>query len=500
MAAMNRREFIAGLIGAAEVADVGSAQGATTQSTSVPNSTDAARFDRAVWRSPYAGTRVWGYVERHSVQSGEPFKVMLSTGPDRDELRGIVEVIRVGEGPDGERRPIWSSGEIQLHRQSVRASAAIFGVNWPQTIDAINTTGWPSAYYTIDFVAADGSRDLNLAYIVVTNPVRSGDVLVVLGTNTYQAYNAWGGVSLYESAFGGIASQMISFDRPPGAAFFDFDCFLVAWLERLSRRHGFKVDYATNFDLHRDASFAEKTRVLLSGSHNEYWSKQEFDHVYRRIFDLGKNALFLGANAAYWQIRYADVSATDDSSPQGRQLVCCKSLDDPIRWRMSGPEGMQWVTARYRDGARRPETMLTGAAYQSYFEFASPNRVPFRVVDGRSRLFAGTGLRPGDKIADVVGYEWDNIDPEGDGRRLFVEGISQIPILPKERIEVLLEGDAIDINGQRGLAQSVYFESPKGGKVFTAGSIRWSWGLGKAGFESDPFKKFNENLLLDFLS
>jgi hypothetical protein len=399
---------------------------------------------------------------------------MLSTGPDRDQWRGIIEIIRIGVNPDAERRPVWSSGEIQLRRQPVRASAATLGANWHQTIDAIDTTGWSSGYYTIDCVASDGSRDLNLAYIVVTNPARSGDVLVVLGTNTYQAYNAWGGMSLYESAFGGTASQMISFDRPPGAAFFDFDSFLVAWLERLSSRQGFKVDYATNFDLHRDVSFSEKCRVLLSSSHNEYWSKQEFDHVYRRIFDVGKNALFLGANAAYWQIRYADVSATINNPPQGRQLVCCKSLDDPIQWRLSGQEARQWVTARYRDGARRPETMLMGAAYQSYFDFASSNRVPYRVVDGRSRFFAGTGLRPGDKIADVVGYEWDNIDPDGDGRRLWVEGVSQIPILPRERIEVLLDGEAIDINGQRGLAQSVYFESPKGGKVFTAGSIRWS--------------------------
>jgi hypothetical protein len=499
---MKRRAFMAGLVGAAEATAARFSWGAAPPEflDTVPSGTEAASYHRAVWRSPYAGTRVWGCVERHSVEPGETFKIMLSTAPGRDGLRGTIEVIRIGVDPDGERTPIWSSGEIQVGSQPVRASSGMFGVAWSQAIDAVDTTGWPTGYYTIDFVASRGGRDLNLAYIVITNPARSGDVLLVLGTNTYQAYNPWGGVSLYESAFGGTASQMISFDRPPGAAFFDFDRFLVAWLERMSRQHGFNVDYASNFDLHRDASFSEKCRVLLSGSHNEYWSKEEFDHVYRRIFDLGKNALFMGANAAYWQIRYADVSATNDSPSQGRQLVCCKSLDDPIRWRISGQQGMQFATARFRDAARRPETMLAGAAYQSYFDFASPNRVPYRVVDGRSRFFAGTGLRRGDTLAGVVGYEWDNTDPNGDGRRLWVEGVSQIPVLPRERIEVLLNGEAVDVDGQNGLAEAVYFESPKGGKVFTAGSIRWSWGLGKPGFESDPFKKFNENVLLDFLS
>jgi hypothetical protein len=57
---MNRREFVAGLMAAAEVTDVRTSLGAPPQSLdNVPNGTDEAWFDRAVWRSPYAGTRVF---------------------------------------------------------------------------------------------------------------------------------------------------------------------------------------------------------------------------------------------------------------------------------------------------------------------------------------------------------------------------------------------------------------------------------------------------------
>jgi len=71
--------------------------------------------------------------------------------------------------------------------------------------------------------------------------------------------------------------------------------------------------------------------------------------------------------------------------------------------------------------------------------------------------------------------------------------------LPQESIKVLFQGSPTDADGKPGRAEAVYFRSPAGAKVFTAGSIRWAWGLGKSGFEREGFKRFNENLILDFL-
>ena len=47
--------------------------------------------------------------------------------------------------------------------------------------------------------------------------------------------------------------------------------------------------------------------------------------------------------------------------------------------------------------------------------------------------------------------------------------------------------------------EAVYFVSEAGAKVFSAGTIRWPWGLAKPGFEQPSFQKFNRNLVLDFL-
>jgi hypothetical protein len=98
-----------------------------------------------------------------------------------------------------------------------------------------------------------------------------------------------------------------------------------------------------------------------------------------------------------------------------------------------------------------------------------------------------------------VGCEPFNRDPNGDGRRLWEQGHSRNAQIPSDAAQVLFIGNPIDHQGRQGLAEAVYLETPAGAKVFNAGSTRWVWGLGKPGFESESFKKFNENLVLHML-
>jgi hypothetical protein len=459
-----------------------------------------ALVQRAIWRSQYPGTRVWGYADRHSITPGEKFSIMLSAGPELKAVTGKIEVFRIGYYGETDRKRVLSDGPVKVVQNEVHLTAASLGACWPAGWD-IETDGWETGYYTVDFIDdTDGHRDLGVAFIVVTNPDKSGDILVELSTNTYQAYNQWGGASLYESAFTFDRAQMVSFDRPAPPAFFQYEYFFVLWLEQLAVMTNFKVDYATNFDVYRDPTFAERYKVFVSGSHNEYWSKEEFDSVYRRIFELGKNTLFLGANTAYWQVRYGDLDNPARWLSRGRQLICYKDDDDPIRQRVDDErEAMLLVTAMFRQEARRPETMLMGVAYQSYFAANSDAKYPYFVARTDLPFFAGSGYREGEAIGGVVGYEWDNTDPEGDGKRLWDAEKSQIPLLDPSLVKVAFRGAPVDLNGKHGTAEAVYFVSPAGAKVFSTGSMRWAWGLGKPEFAQEKFRKFNRNLIMHLL-
>jgi hypothetical protein len=460
---------------------------------------EGTQVEDRVWASFFRTKNVWAHVNKHSVEPGESFELLLSTGPGRAQITGRVELFRFTRlGDDQKEPPVWTSASVRVAGQRVLRTAAAIGTDWQLAFPAIDTAGWPPGYYSADFVEdVTEVRDLQIAQIIVRNPARSGKVLLKLCTNTYQAYNEWGGHSLYPND-SDTRGAIVSFDRPTSPAFFEYDAYLAQWLEDLGRRYGFSVDYASNFDVHRDPDMLAAYDLVACGAHDEYWSKEEFDAFEHRIFSAGKNAIFFGANTAYFQVRYADVNRPRDGQEMGRQLICHKSIDDPIARRVSGTDGQLLITARFRDNARRPENMLIGVAYQDWF---SPDLggVPYYVASTDAPFFAGTGYEVGDMAADVLGYEWDNRDPARDGRRLFAEGRSLIRPIPADHLKVLFRGSASGESTQHGIAEAVYFESSAGARVFSSGTIRWCWGLGKPGFVREPFKRFNENLVRAFL-
>jgi len=484
----------------------------------------------SVWHKTAQSERkqgVWGYVDKHSIGPGGIFQLMLSAAPGSSVVSGRVEIYRVGYYGGEDRRRVWVSDPIEVEpyiaiRDGVVSNllentVGALGPNWPPSIRITKTLDWQSGYYSIDFVEESSSRDSDIAFIVVTDLSRSGDVLVKLSTATYQAYNTWGGHSLYDWGAQSLfeddrarpRGHMVSFDRPTPSEFYEWEYDFVLWLEKLAREEGFSVSYATNFDVASCGSFTSNYKLLISVGHDEYWTKEEFERTYDRIFRQGGNTLFLGANTAYWQVRYVNVNDPDNEG--GRQLVCYKSLVDPIANRVSLDPELQ-VTARFRDGARFPETMLLGSAYQSNFKdrYQMEPGYAYHIEKADHPLFEGTGYKRGDFVGEIIGHEWDNREPEAeypapgqsiveDASRLWNEKRSRIDSIPLDQIQVLFAGYPVDLFGREGRAEGVYFESPAGAKVFNAGTIRWSWGLGKEGYTQEKFQRFNRNLVLQFL-
>ncbi len=461
-----------------------------------------AASQTSIWDGNFDTDRIYGYADQQSVEQWQSVQIMLSCKPNAPNLSGRIRFHRLGHYIWG-RQEVWTSDHIEVAAQPVLRAAATIGASWRPALE-VSTAGWPPGVYTADF-EDDGRSEpyYNLIQLVVRPHRPRGGVLVKLSTNTWQAYNTWGGHSLYPDDDDPGAQDrgaMVSFDRPTPPALFEYEIYLIVWLEALASRQGFTVDYASNFDVYQNTSLLDSYPLVICGSHDEYWSREEFDAFERRIFDKGANTVFLGANTGYWQIRYADIDKPPDGEFRGRQIVCHKSASDPIIARAGHPDADLLATTKFRENGRRPETMLMGAAYQSWFQSdrdANP-RYPYRVETTNFPFFAGTGLEVGDVLADVVGYEWDCRDPAGDGGRLWTPA-SRIRELPMDAVHVLFSGRPVSHNGRQGIAEAVYFKSHAGAQVFNAGSVRWAWGLGRTGFEREAFKKFNENLITALL-
>lgn len=452
-----------------------------------------------IWNKDTHSTMVWGFTNKHSIEPGQSFSLMLSTDFEDPTVTGQIEIYRIGfTGPEN-RQFIWKSQELTVKKHEVSATSNAIGPMWPAYISDISTADWLTGYYTFDFVSSQGRRNKNIAHIVATPSEPSGDVLVKLSTNTYQAYNSWGGSSFYKSHRNSRRGHIVSFDRPTPANFFQREYFLVMWIEELAQANGFSVHYASDFDIHRDKRFTTNYKLVISAGHDEYWSKKEFDHFYDRIYQQGGNTLFLGANTAYWQVRYADVNVADESTKFGRLLICYKNMNDPIIHYFDGDPTLH-VTAKFRDNHRRSETMLMGVGYESYYSNPD-NRFAYYVSTSQQDFpfFKNTGYQKGAYVGDVIGYEWDNTDPEGDDSRLWQAGKSRIPLLPRTSLHVLFSGDVVNFRGEKGKAEAVYFETEAGAKVFSSGTLQWVWGLSKPGYVQKPFQQFNKNLILGFL-
>ncbi|HLV00317.1 MAG TPA: N,N-dimethylformamidase beta subunit family domain-containing protein [Acidobacteriota bacterium] len=469
------------------------------------------------------GDAVLGYADRHSVNPGGTFRIMLSTRDRGNVINGHLEVYRLGASSGDGRQLVYSSDPLQVSYQEALGPVSAVGCSWPPAISLAAGEEWTSGYYSIDFVTTQGERLKEVAYIVVTNPAQDGDIAIVLSTNTYQAYNVWGGHSLYSGFLGSSdKSVMVSFDRPTISQFHQWEFYYVQWLETL----GYKVDYLSNFDVAQDPAWTEKYPLFIVLGHNEYWSKEGYDYLERRIFEQGKNTMFLGGNLVYWQVRYQDIAGLPGGPSLGRQIVCYKNRYDPIIDRLAEEDAKLFVTSTFRSNNRRPESMLMGVMYENYFLAPMPwhrvygnIRIPiegrafgsqlqpawqagpreyfpaYQVVDNSLPFFQGTGLNIGDELPGLIGYEWDNRGLELDPPRGWREGVSVNKEIPQDSIKVLFSGKLVGAGDRPGLAEAVYFETDSGARVFSSGTIRWPWGLGKAEFEHQGFKTLNANLV-----
>jgi hypothetical protein len=240
------------------------------------------------------------------------------------------------------------------------------------------------------------------------HPGRDTRILLQLCTNTYNAYNRWGGSSLYGGPKGVV--RRVSFERPyigfvPGDDFTsrysgwrNWEQPFVVWAEAA----GYALDFAVNSDLEFRPEILQGYRLVLSVGHDEYWSAPMRDHL-EAFIGAGGNVAFFSGNTCFWQVRSED---------HGRALVSWKmDFDkDPI-YQSDDQRLLSGMWSNHL--VKRPENQLTGVSfsyggYHHFFETGGDGCYTIHRPD--HWVFAGTGLRRGDRLGAkdrIVGYECD---------------------------------------------------------------------------------------------
>jgi hypothetical protein len=399
-------------------------------------------------------TVVEGYVGSMSVEAGDEVALHLGVTVPHPSgriragdapLRCNVEIARAGAARD----VVLRFDGLDVEPQPVPADAAARGAGWSPSLTFTVDPAWRSGWYDISLTAVhpDGHEEVRHAGFAVRGTTAA--TLLVLSTNTWNAYNDWGGPNLYT---GGVE---VDFARPLAHGFLDrpdplthrnanatrqpdpdgaawtrhwreaeispwsacagwpsWEALFVAWAEE--RGHVF--DVATNADLELRPAILDGRSLLLSVGHDEYWSWGMRDTV-EAFIARGGNVAFLSGNTSFWQVRLeGDVMVGYKGEARRR---------DPVK----GTDRQERLTSMWSDPIiGRPETHMTGVSFTRGGYARIGGGTPrgqrgYTVWRPEHWLFEGTGLHYGDLLGDdpcVVGYECD-------GCELTMEGGLPVP-------------------------------------------------------------------------
>ncbi|MBW3086426.1 hypothetical protein KEM60_02644 [Austwickia sp. TVS 96-490-7B] len=406
------------------------------------------------------------FLDRVSVRPGEDVGVYVSGKP------GPVTVVayRMGEYGGAGARQLWS-GQATASEQGKstdlgQAAAEITGAG-PTSTDVapwarsatVPTKDWPEGAYLIA-VTSPGAGATRYVPLTVRSAHARGRMLLVSSVLTYQAYNDWGGHSLYHGPDGSLASRAraVSFDRPYAAEsgagqFFSMDLPII----RAAEASGLPLAWVTDYDLAVQPDLVDGAAGISFGGHSEYWTAAMRARMIGAI-SQGTNFASFGANTAYWRIRMigaasgpASVAGRRDGRP--RVIYATKdAAEDPL----AGSDPVNATTKFRHPPHEVAESELAGVAYD-----CNPVAGDWTVTDPTWWGYQGTGAVAGTRLKGVVGNEIDRAytgSPTPGPRQVVAYG-------------------TVDCRGASTAYTGLYTTHPAGAGIFAAGTLGWPRGL-----------------------
>ena len=418
-----------------------------------------------LWRSP----RIEGYCSETSVRAGDTLKIMVSTNPVSEFS---LEIFRTGYYGDaggrsmkrfdslpGKTQPDPPIGENRLRE-----------CKWEPSVEFEIPSDWLSGVYLGKLTAK--KEGLQSYVIFIVRDDRPCDLLFQCSDMTWACYNSWPNDewSLYHddtyiiNSAGrkkwstGPDTGWVSFDRPyanfcqshlvkypmsvGSGEYLLWEFPLSYWIEQ----QGYDVSYISNLDTHLDGSGLQRAKGFISVGHDEYWTREMYDNV-SAARDAGVNLAFLSGNSV-WGV----VPLLPSAEGQPHRIMRHEGvfLGEELSKMFYKRRGFEFKYPAGPDGALLMGGR-TGGVGGGDWTCAKPDHW----------LYEGTGMKEGDAIKGLVGWEWHGS-----------------PLLDLPGMEILAKGEAKGGDGKPKTPHgATIYDGPKDNVVFNAGTIWWAQGL-----------------------
>lgn len=386
-------------------------------------------------------TRIWCYTDKMTYSGGDTVQLHVSGTCSSYTFR----VTREG----AEQQLLHSGSADNCRWTETPADSYAQGCGWPVLYSFKVPEGAPAGAYLIE-VMGEGCAFAyhHLIFLKQNNSDKAGRLLLIAATNTYAAYNNWGGASHY-GGLGDDGSEpafVVSNQRPWGrgticlpagspripdfrprykeavryphlewarehgytrsfaaAGWANYERIFVEWAER----EGFAVDIVCQHTLHDDPDCLSGYSCVACVGHDEYWTWEMRDAIDRYVESGGNVARFAGN--FMWQTRL------DTAAQQQTTYKYSAREMDPL----FGSDQQRFTTTCWeakevaRPGSLTFGVNATRGMYAGWGGVVSHGPRAFTVYRPQHWIFAGTGLGYGDSLGAegrCFGYEVDGLD------------------------------------------------------------------------------------------
>ena len=399
-----------------------------------------------------------GYCSHTSIGAGETLRFFVSTNPS-SPFR--IDLYRLGFYGGAGGRQVASLGTFHgtVQPDPPIGEMRLRECQWESCVELKIPSDWLSGVYVGKLTAERGGWQSYVIFVVRDN--RQADFIFQCSDTTWQSYNRWPSqFSLYDdgkNVWHCGPGSAVSFDRPYGkycqildaplstgsGEFFLWEFPFAYWLEA----NGYDVTYISNLDTHNDAPGLNRARGFLSVGHDEYYTLEMYHHL-RGAIERGLSVGFFSGN------------------------TCCGRI--ALRPSVSGVANRVFTRADYF--GPRDEGMIKRFPSMGAFPHTSPHEsllmgarnVPpctggadWVCSTPEHWLFAGTGMKGGDSIPGLVGWEF-----HGDPAK--IPGLAVVSTGPTQEAPGKPNG---------GTYTATIHPGPRDNIVFNASSCWWGDGL-----------------------
>ena len=451
---------------------------------------------QSVWDVSNYSTTIQGFADPFSVNIGNSINFKIESPASSYK----IDIYRMGYyGGDGARlitslTPNISVSQSQPSCNTNTVTGLVDCGNWGVSATWNVPSTAVSGVYFARIYRTDGTSGANQIPFVVTDNSSHSDILFMTSDETWQAYNDWGGYSLYTgnatgspwccSALDPGRAVQVSYNRPfatrydsispNGQDFFFYAEFpMIEFLEK----NGYDVSYVSQIDVAQPgaASMIEQHKALINVGHSEYWDAGGMANI-TAARNAGVNLAFFTGNTAWWKTRWANSQYGNE--PYRTLITYKESLDstqsdpaDPPTWTGAWRDPRFSPPGRRVAGERADRPALGGQLlFLRGYGAVRLRQAAIVAKYGCGRPATGQTYTMPD---ETLGYEWDS-DVDNGFRPAGEIDMSQTCAKVQQKLYALANEELVSDNACNSLT---LYRAASGALVFDAGTVQWAWGL-----------------------